>query len=183
MEDFKIIELYLKRNETALLETQNKYSKYLSSISYNILRSRQDAEECVSDTYKKAWDTIPPQNPQNLATYLGKIARNLSISRLFYNNAQKRDKRTELLFSEVEEMLPSSDGDITDEIALKELLNIFLARLEKTERVIFVRRYYYASSIKEIADSYGLNKNSVKVTLFRLRQKLKEYLQSEGVSI
>lgn len=183
MEDNKIVELYFERNERALLETQNKYSGYLTSVSYNIIKSRLDAEECVSDTYQRAWETIPPKRPEKLSTYLGKIVRNLSISRLFYNQAQKRNKKAEVLLSEVEEFVPSDNGDLVEEIALSELLNIFLSRLDKIERVIFVRRYYYATPVKEIAKAYGLNQNSVKVTLFRLRAKLKDYLQREGVSI
>ncbi len=182
MEDCKIVELYFKRDESALLESQNKYDGYLKSISNNILSSRFDVEECVSDTYQRAWDTIPPKCPQRLSTYLGKIVRNLSISRLFYNNAQRRNKNAEVLLSEVEDFLPCQ-GDLVEEIELKEIINSFLSRLEKKERVIFVRRYYYASPIKEIAADYGLKLSSVKVILFRLREKLKDYLQREGVSV
>ena len=183
LEDNKIVELYFERNEQALLQTQCKYGRYLNSISYNILKSRLDAEECVSDTYQKAWISIPPKRPQRLSTYLGKIVRNLSISRLFYNKAQKRDKNVEVLLSEVEEFVPSDKGDLVDEIALKEIINLFLLGLDKTDRVIFVRRYFYASSIKDIANDYHLSQSNVKVTLFRLRAKFKDYLEREGVSI
>ena len=183
MEDNKIVELYFKRDERALLETQTKYAKYLGSISYNVLKSRQDAEECVNDTYQKAWDSIPPKSPQNLATYLGKIVRNLSISRLFYNNAQKRNKSIEVLLSEVEEFLPSESTSFADQLALKEIINIFLSRLDKIERIVFVRRYFYASSIKDISSDYALKQSNVKVMLYRLRARLKDYLQREGVSI
>ncbi|MBR2384063.1 MAG: RNA polymerase sigma factor [Clostridia bacterium] len=183
MEDYKIVELYFKRDERALLETQTKYAKYLNSISYNVLKSRQDAEECVNDTYQKAWDSIPPNSPQKLSAYLGKIVRNLSISRLLYNKAQKRNKNLEVLLSEIEEFLPSESSDFVEQVALKELINVFLSRLEKIERVVFVRRYFYASSIKDISSDYGLKQGNVKVMLFRLRAKLKDHLQREGVSI
>ncbi len=183
LEDYKIVELYFKRDERALLETQTKYAKYLNSISYNVLKSRQDAEECVNDTYQKAWDSIPPNSPQKLSAYLGKIVRNLSISRLLYNKAQKRNKNLEILLSEIEEFLPSESSDFVEQVALKELINVFLSRLEKIERVVFVRRYFYASSIKDISSDYGLKQGNVKVMLFRLRAKLKNHLQREGVSI
>ena len=109
MEDERIIELYFNRNEYAIIETDNKYGKYLGYISANILRSKQSAEECVNDTYQKAWDTIPPKRPERLSAYLGKITRNLSISRLSYENAQKRNRKYDVLLSELEDCLPNAD--------------------------------------------------------------------------
>lgn len=179
MEDNKIIETYFMRDERAIIMTAEKYGRYLSSISFNLLRSRLDAEECVNDTYKNAWESIPPNRPQKLSTYLGKIVRNLSISRLFYNNAQKRDKTVTVYLDEIAEMT----GAITDfenQVVLKDLINAFLFSLDKLTRVIFVRRYFYASPIKQIAKDYKLSESNVKVILHRTRKSFKEFLEREG---
>ncbi|MBE5742943.1 MAG: RNA polymerase sigma factor [Clostridiales bacterium] len=183
MFDERIIEMYFERNQDAIVETDNKYGRYLNYISFNILRSRLSAEECVNDTYQKAWDNIPPKRPERLSTFLGKITRNLSISRLSYENAQKRNRKTDLLLSELEDCIPDNKGDFTKGIELKDAINGFLETLSRQERIVFVRRYWYASSIKEIGEAYGLKESLVKVNLFRMRKKLKEYLEKEGISI
>lgn len=183
MEDGKIIELYFARNEDAIVETDNKYGRYLNSVAYNILRSFSFAEECVNDTYQKAWDTIPPKTPQRLSTYLGKITRNLSISRLSYEKAQKRNVNLTIILSELDECIPKTQGSIDDSLTLKYAIDKFLRTLQKEVRIIFVRRYWYASSIKEIARDYNLSESKVKVTLHRVRIKFKEFLEEEGVNI
>ena len=183
MEDNKIIELYFSRDELALIETENKYGKYLRYISANILHSKQSAEECVNDTYQITWDTIPPKKPEKFSAYLGKITRNLSISRLSYENAQKRNRKTDLLLSELEDCIPDKKGDFTRNIELKDAINGFLKTLSRQERILFVRRYWYASSIKEIEIAYGLKESAIKVNLYRMRKRLKEYLEKEGISI
>ena len=183
MEDERIIELYFNRNEYAIIETDNKYGRYLGYISANILRSKQSAEECVNDTYQKAWDTIPPKRPERLSAYLGKITRNLSISRLSYENAQKRNRKYDVLLSELEDCIPNADYNFDDQIALKNAINGFLTTLTNINRVVFVRRYWYASSINQIAKDYRLSVSKVKVTLYRTRLKFKDYLEREGISI
>lgn len=179
MEDYKIIETYFVRDERAIVMTAEKYGKYLSSISFNLLLSRLDAEECVNDTYKNAWESIPPNRPKKLSAYLGKIVRNLSISRLFYNNAQKRDKAVTVYLEEIAE-ITSAKTDFENQIVLKDLINAYLSGLDKFTRVIFVRRYFYASPIKQIAKDYKLSESNVKVILHRTRKSFKEFLESEG---
>ena len=183
MDDRKIVDLYFNRDEQALLETQSKYGAYLKSIAQRVLKSRQDAEECVNDTYQRAWDSIPPNSPQRLSTYLGKITRNLSISRLTHENALKRNKKAQVLLSEVEEFIPDSRGDFSTDLEIKEAISSFLNKLSVNERVVFVRRYFYASSVKEIAEDYCLSQSNVKVILYRTRKNLKQFLEMEGISV
>lgn len=186
MEDSKIVKLYLERNEKALYETKSKYGKYCYCIAYNILSSHEDSEECVSDTYVSAWNSIPPNEPKRLSTYLGKITRNLAINQYAAKRAQKRFSSAELVLDEISEFIPDSttDGrDFTSNIALKDALNFFLAGLSKTNRIIFVRRYWYLCSIKDIAKDLGLTESNVKVTLHRLRGELKAHLIKEEIDI
>jgi RNA polymerase sigma-70 factor (ECF subfamily) len=183
MEDNQIVQLYFDRSEEAISQTAVKYGKYCHTIAYNILHNFEDSEECVNDTYQKAWDTIPPKTPQRLSTYLGKITRNLSISRLSYEKAQKRNVNLTVILSELDECIPKTQGSIDDSLTLKYAIDKFLRTLQKEVRIIFVRRYWYASSIKEIARDYDLSESKVKVTLHRVRIKFKEFLEEEGVNI
>ena len=181
MEDSKIIELYFDRSETAIKETQIKYGKYCYFIAYNILYSKSDAEECVNDTYFNVWNSIPPEKPVYFKAFLGRVTRNLALNRYEYNNAQKRSPN----FGEIEEELKEGVSDkkfaVDEEHILKELINNFLKSLSKKQRIIFLQRYWYFSTIKEIALSVGMKESNVKVILFRVREQLKNYLKQEGV--
>lgn len=184
MEDSKIIELYFNRSETAIEESLNKYSKYCYKISYNILYNNEDAEECVNDTFTQAWGTIPPNKPKSLKSFLGRIARNLSINRYNQNNTQKRGGGEMLLaLSELEECISDKSmiDDCIDGNAVTNILNEFLSQIPKTERIVFVKRYWYLYSIKDIAKQYGMSESKVKSMLFRTRSKLKEKLEKEGI--
>lgn len=184
MEDSKIIELYFKRNEAAIEESLSKYSKYCYKISYNILYNNEDAEECVNDTFTQAWSTIPPNKPKSLKSFLGRIARNLSINRYNQNNTQKRGGgEMPLLLSELEELISSKStiDDCIDSNIISNILNGFLSQLSKTERIVFVRRYWYLCSIKDIAKQYDMSDSKVKSMLFRTRSKLREKLEEEGI--
>ncbi len=185
MEDAQIVELYWKRDETAITESRKAYSQLLGRISYNILYNREDSEECVSDTYIKAWQSIPPQKPEKLSAYLCRIVRNLSINRYHENHAQKRSSGENILLSELEECLPSGGGVDEDfEIMhLSEQISAWLQTLMKEDRVLFLRRYFYADSLKTLAGECGTSENKLAGRLFRLRAKLKIYLQKEGVNI
>ena len=185
MDDQTIVALYWERSESALEETQKKYGKYCHSIAYNILHSREDAEECVNDTYVKAWDSIPPHKPERLSTFLGKLTRNISLNRYVRDHAKKRWNGTDLILEEVEEFIPApaSESSLSDEIALRDAINGFLESLSPDTRVLFVRRYWYMSPIKEIARDAGLSENNVKVTLHRLRQSFKAHLEKEGITV
>ena len=185
MEDNRIVELYFERSEAAISETQKKYGKYCQYIAYSILNSQLDAEECVNDTYIRAWESIPPQRPQILKSFLGKITRNIALDRYDRLHALKRGGNAGLALEEIGECIPDTkDGrEMSDEIALKEAINGFLASLPKQTRIIFMRRYWYLSPIAHISGDLGLSVNNVKVILMRTRKKFKEYLEKEGISI
>ena len=184
LEDAKIIELYNARNELAVAETERKFGKMLFSIAMNVLSNREDSEETVNDTYGKAWNTIPPEKPVFLGAWLGKITRNLSISRWRKNKAQKRSG-IEIRLSELEECIPSpvdaetesENGEITAAI------NRWLGTLEKGERVYFVRRYWYGDSISELAEKLKIPPKKLSSKMFRLRKSLKDFLEKEGIAL
>ena len=185
MDDDRIVELYLKRSETAIAETEKKYSRYCHYIAYNILFSEQDAEECVNDTYINAWESIPPHKPECLKTFLGKLTRNISLNRYIHDHAQKRYANTDLILDELAETIPDPNSETmeSDNMALKEAINGFMETLTHQVRVVFVRRYWYLSPVKNIAIDYGLTESNVKSILFRTRNKFKTYLEKEGIVI
>ena len=185
MTDEKIIDLYFERSETAIAETDAKYGKYCRYISHNILRDEGASDEAVNDTYVKTWNTIPPKRPESLKAYLGRICRNLSLNLYEAMRAKKRGgDQVALLLDELSECIPdSSVGEIGDNIALRELINRFVASLSDKARVIFVRRYFYAASISEIARDYSVSEGNVSIILMRSRQKLKEILIKEGYTV
>lgn len=186
MEDDKIIELYWKRSEAAVEETYKKYSSYCNSISFNILQNKEDAEECVNDAFKKAWDSIPPNRPQCLRAFLGKIVRNLSLNRLKSYRVEKRGSgRVNLALSELDECIPDKFSMETalSEKQLTQAINSFLKELPPKKRCVFVSRYWYMRPIKDIAKQYNMGVGMVKTTLFRLRKQLKVYLEKEGISL
>ena len=186
MKDNEIIELYWNRDESAIAATAESYGNYCYSIAYHNLQSPEDAQECVNDTYWKAWLSIPPQRPNRLATYLGKITRNLSLDRLKRLNAQKRGKgQTELALKELESCIPAAADteQIVDEIVLTDAINRFLREQPRAERNIFVGRYWHLYSIGDLARAYGMRQSRVASLLFRMRSKLKTYLEKEGISV
>ena len=186
MKDAEIVELYWNRDEAAIAATSERYGNYCYSIAYHILQCNEAAKECVNDTYWKAWLSIPPQRPNRLATYLGKITRNLSLDRLKRMNAQKRGKgQVELALCELEGCIPATTDldQIADEIVLSNAINQFLRAHPRTERNIFVGRYWYLYSIADLAQAYGMRESKVVSLLFRMRKKLKSYLEKEGIFV
>ena len=184
MDDKQIVNLFLERNEDAIKETEKKYSRYCSFIASNVLVSKEDCEECVNDTYLRAWNSIPPNKPSNLKAFLGKITRNLALDRLDHNTAQKRSTDAQLVYDEIAECIPDTSGtELTEELALKTALNKFLGSLKQEKRIIFLQRYWYLSSIKDVAQNNGLTENNVKIILMRLRAKLKKIMEKEGINI
>jgi RNA polymerase sigma factor (sigma-70 family) len=184
MEDSKIIDLYWARNENAISETAKKYSRYCHLISFNILHNTEDAEECVNDTYLNAWNAIPPKRPNCLATFLGKITRNLSLDKFKKHSAQKRGHgQMDLALSELDEVLPSATGveQAIDEKELVKLLDEFLGGLPQQKRIMFVQRYWYLMPIKAIAEQLSMSESKVKSALFRIRNELKAHFEKEGV--
>ena len=184
MDDKQIVELYQKRSETAIAETAAKYGKYCYTIAFHILYDQLDSEECVNDTYLRTWEAIPPQCPEKLSSFLGKITRNLALNKYKYYFREKRGNgQTALVIDELNECIPASSNteEAVDEILLVELLNQFLYGLPKEKRNIFLRRYWYMSSIQEIAKDYGFSESKVKMILLRTRNKLKQVLEKEGI--
>ena len=180
MDDKSIIDLYFERNENAIKETDEKYGRYLNAVAYRILDSAPDAEECVSDTYLKAWQTIPPERPSLFKAFLAKITRSRALDRVDYYNAAKRNGDA-LSFEELEEAIPSGDVDESDALAIREAINGFLKTLPKKIRIVFLRKYFYFYSVREIALSLHLSEGYVKALLFRARGELKLYLEKEGI--
>lgn len=183
MQDEKIVELYWLRNETAIHETEQKYGLYLTKIAYNILNNIEDSRESVNDTYLKAWNSMPPQKPNVLKTYLGKITRQLSIDIFRTRNRKKRSvSQYAVSLSELEECIPSNHN-VEQEIELQllgKIINDYLYTLPEQTRHIFVCRYYFCDSIKDISAFFGMSESKIKSILYRTRLSLKNYLESEG---
>ena len=180
MEDYEIVDLYWERSEKAISETKNKYDKMLTRISYSLLNSREDAEECVNDTYLSAWNQMPTDRPTYLGAYLSKIIRAGSISRFRSQHSKKRGG-FENLCDELDECVPDNYS-IEEEYnngRLAEIINEFLDNLDEEKRLIFVRRYFYSDSVETIARRSGIGNSKVKVTLYRLRKLLRECLEKE----
>ena len=182
MDDSKIIDLYFKRDETAIEKTDRKYGAYCYTVANNILSSHEDAEECVNDTWMRTWNSIPPQRPQALKLFLLRITRNISLDRLKAVKAKKRGGgETELAIEELSECIPGA-GDVIDELIedeLSRLIRRFVHSLPDTERAIFVRRYFFLESIKAVADKYGMSEGSVMTRLSRTRKKLRTLIEKE----
>ena len=184
MEDCRIIDLYWERSQDAVTETQNKYGRFIYSIAYRILRIHEDAGECENDTYLRAWNSMPPQRPSALNAFLGKITRNLALDRYEKEHAQKRGGcQIPLILDELEECIPDDGGRTELSLEMRDILNRFLEGQTETARKIFLRRYWFGDSVKEIAQMYDLGESRVKMTLLRSRNTLREYLETAGVSI
>ncbi len=186
MDDRKIIELYWSRDEKALSETKMKYGSYCRAVAYNILRSSEDAEECENDTYVAAWSVIPPNKPDPLRAFLGKITRNIAVKRLTrYNTAKRGGRETVLPLAELAECVP--DGEDMDSVInsreLAAIIDSFLLTLKVKDRKAFVMRYWYSSDVKDIAKALHSGESSVKMMLKRTREKLRVYLVERGAVI
>lgn len=181
MEDKKIIQLLFSRAEQAIKELTVRFGKQLSRIAYNILENRYDAEECINDTYLALWNAIPPASPDPLAPYVYRTGRNIALKKLHANTAQKRNGRYDLSLDELNECLPGEALEqIIDAKELGRAIDRFLAMSSKENRYIFLRRYWYGDSVKDIAVILHMQENTVSVRLNRLRNSLKDYLQKEG---
>lgn len=182
MDDGQIIELYFRRDESAIRETDIKYGRLCFGIAHNILGAELDAEECVNDTYFSVWNAIPPQRPNCFAAFIGRIARSLSLKRLRFNTARKRSAQAELSLSELEEILPDDRWrpDLRAE-SLGELISCFLRGESEDARRVFLRRYWFFDSIADIAADCSFSESKVKSMLLRTRRRLRDYLREEGV--
>lgn len=182
MKDSEIVELYWNRSENAIFETKNKYDRYCTSIAYRILSSSEDSEECVSDTYLRTWNSIPPSRPENLKAYVGKITRNVALDR-FRASSRKKNEETALVLHEFQVASLDTVDDEMDRLALSEAISSFLRTLEPIKRQVFVLRYWYFESVSEISEKTGWTDNRIRVELFRLRKKLSAYLEKEGFAL
>lgn len=183
MNDERIIELFFERSEQAIKELDKKYGRICHAVSYNILNSRQDAEECVNDAYLGAWNAIPPARPKPLLAFVCKIVRNISLKRYEQNTAEKRNSHYDMAMEELEDCL-TSPSNIEQEIAERELTEIieaFLDSLSQENRVIFIRRYWFSDTYADIAGRVGLTEKNVSVRLTRIRKELRKYLTEREV--
>jgi RNA polymerase sigma-70 factor (ECF subfamily) len=186
MTDEKIVELYWERSEEAIKETDKQYGRYFHYIAKEILQDEEDAKDIVNDTYLKAWNSIPPERPNPLKAFLGRITRQLSLNRLEQNKAQKRGGGQYLLaLDELAECIPDGSGseDLASNIDLTDAINRFLRSLPIEQRRVFIKRYWYMSSITDTATSFGMSESKVTSILFRVRNKLKEHLTKEGFDL
>jgi RNA polymerase sigma-70 factor (ECF subfamily) len=185
MEDKSIIGLFFQRSERAIAELRDKYGRAVLSLSQRILGSLMDAEECADDTYMGVWNTVPPQYPEHLKAYTLTIARNLSIDRYHSNNAAKRNSQYDVALDELADCLAGSI-DPVQQMEVKELgesINSFLATLKTEDRQIFVSRYYLSEPVSQIGERLGLDSKKVSSRLFRIREKLRSYLEKDGVTV
>ena len=186
LDDKGIIAMFQKRDEEAIRETEKKYKAFIFSICDGILHQKQDSEECVNDTWLRAWDSMPPQRPAKLSVFLGKITRNLSLDRYRNYSAEKRKgSKTAEVIEELSECISGGDNvsDYIDKMVLTELIVKFLRKQNEANRNIFIRRYWRFDSIRDIAEDFGMNDRSVATILFRMRTQLKKELLDEGIEV
>ncbi len=191
MTDEQIIDLYWQRDEAAIHETDARYHGFCYAIAWRLLRLVEDAEECVNDTWLRAWASMPPHRPTVLRFFLAKITRNLSLNRYAANRAEKRGGGTipEVL-DELAESVPDPKGSAEAKVieaeasqALKDAINRFLAETPERERNIFLRRYFYGESVKDVAERYQMTDNNLMVMMSRTRKKLRNFLEKEGITL
>ncbi len=184
MEDREIIDLYFKRDEAAIPETDIKYGRLCRKLAGRIIGDEHDAEECVNDTYFGVWNAIPPERPNSLCAFVARIARNLAISRLKYHAAAKRNSNMTVSLSEIEEIIPDTSViDSVEDMELGGWISEFLYREDEVTRNVFIRKYWFFDSVEEISKEYGYTESKIKSMLFRTRNKLRFYLNQKGVAL
>ena len=186
VDDSKIIDLYWARSQQAITESETKYGAYCRTVARNILDRTEDAEECVNDTWLRAWNAMPPQRPTVLQAFFGKLTRNLSLDRWRRDRAQKRGgSQVELALEELEDCLSARDrvDEVVDAQVTADLISEFVRGLPQQDRVLFVRRYWYLDDIQTRAKRMGMGQSQVKSRLHRIRQRLKTELEKEGVAV
>lgn len=186
MEDLQIVQLFLDRSEKAIEALSEKFGKYLNAIAFNVLSDKEDAEECVNDAYLRVWNSIPPQRPNCLKAFVGKITRNLALDLMDKKNTLKRGGgQINLALDELSEIV-GANSDPLENLQMQELtkcLNDFLEALPSDKRILFMKRYWYLMSVKDIAKEMDMTEANVKTSLFRVRKQLKEELTKEGINI
>lgn len=184
MEDSKIIDLYWARDETAIVQTDAAYGRKLHMLSNRILNNREDAQECVNDTYMSTWKAIPPQRPNHFYAFLASICRHLSFHKVNWKLAAKRNADIVALTEEMEQCIPDNRRDLElEDREIGRVMDAFLESLSQETRLIFLRRYWHADRISEIAARYGITESKVKMQLSRTRAKLHKFLEQEGIQL
>ncbi len=186
LNDSEILDLYFARQESAISETDRKYGPYCRSISYNILESREDSEECTNDTYMKLWNVIPPQKPVRFCAFIASVARSIALNMLRRSSTSKRGGgNAQIVFDEIAECVADKDTveSTLDEKELVKALNGFLSSCGGEKQLIFMKRYYHFRSVSQIAEEMHLSEDKVKQALHRTREKLRKYLEKEGIDI
>ncbi len=185
MDDSKIIDLFFERSEQAIAELSDKYGPVCRRVADNILNNRLDSEECLNDAWLAVWNTVPPQKPDPLLTYVCRIVRNLALKEYHKNTARKRNSVYDIALDEISECFPSS-GSVEEELENREIaetLNRFLETLDRKSRILFVRRYWYSDSVGDLAELFHTSNHYVSVRLSRIRKALRKYLKKEGISL
>lgn len=185
MDDKQIIELFFNRDEAALSETQEKYGKYCLKIAGNILEDVEDSKECVNDALVTVWNKIPPLMPASLKAFLGKIVRDISLSKYRENHAKKRYNAMTVMLEELEECIPSGINieDQTEKRELIGLIDDYLEGIKTVDRVLFVRRYYFGEAVNDLAEEFGFSENKVSQRLLKIRRKLKTFVENGGYEL
>lgn len=186
MDDDKIVELFWQRAESAIRETEKKYARYIKYIAYRILGNHEDAKECENDVYLKTWNSIPPNRPNVLPAFLAKITRNLALDKYDKLKAKKRGAgQVDIVLEELSDCIPDPDSvsDLADGFALSKAISEFLHTLPEQTCNVFVRKYWYMSTNREIASLYHISETNVGSILHRTRILLKDYLEKEGFTI
>ena len=185
LDDKKIIELFFMRSEHAIIELSQKYGSVFKKVAFNILNNKEDTEECLNDAYLGTWKTIPPQKPNSLLSYVCQIVRNLAIKKYHRNTAAKRNSIYDIALDELENCFPSSDSveEEFNAVETAQIIDRFLATLDKENGIMFVRRYWYADSVDDLAKLFKTSNHNISVHLSRTREKLKKYLIKEGVTL
>ena len=185
MEDEQIVNLYWQRDEAALQETELKYGSFCRGLAYNILSSHEDAEECVNDTWHKAWNSMPQERPGLLRAWLGKVVRNLALDRWRRSHAQKRYNGMDILLSELEDCVPALESveSMVDAKELGHVISAWLQKLPEADRVLFVRRYWNGEALNALAKDQGIPAAKLAQKMYSLRQNLKKVLETEGIAL
>lgn len=186
MDDRRIVELFLERSEEAILQTDIKYGRYCQRIAFNVLGNSEDSEECVNDAYMRVWGSIPPNEPESLSSYVGRITRNLALDKLRQRNSDKRGNgEVPILLDELAECVSGADEleRRQDSEEIVNALNGFLETLNQVERGVFMRRYWMMEPIADVAERYDISVSKTTTMLFRLRGRLKKHLMKEGISL
>lgn len=182
MNDEDILDLFFDRKESAISETDNKYGKHLSQLAMRILNCHEDAEECKNDTYFETWNTVPPTRPTNFLAYLMRICRCDAFDRIEWQSAKKRHNRIVELTAEMGEAIPDTKlKNGIEEWELGQLLSVFLESLSAPKRILFMKRYWFGLSIRELSKQYNIPESNIKTQLYRTRESLKKYLRKEGI--